>query len=96
MARHVRIRVAGGWYHVFTRGHNREGLFGCDEDYGHFLDLVERMRELYRLRVPAYCLMANHYHLLVATPEANVSRAVQLLRNDYRGKPAANARLPAR
>jgi hypothetical protein len=60
MARHVGISVVGGWYHVFTRGHNRVGIFGWgDKDYGHFLELVERMRELYRLRVHACCLMST-------------------------------------
>ena len=53
MARHVRIRVSGGWYHVFTRGHNRERIFSCDEDCEHFLELVAAMREQYRLRVYA-------------------------------------------
>jgi putative transposase len=83
MARHARFRVAGGWYHVFTRGHNREAVFGNEEDCEHFLELVERMRELYGIRVHAYAVMSNHYHLLVTTPEANVSRAIQWLNGSY-------------
>ena len=79
----MRIRVSGGWYHVFTRGHNRERIFACDEDCAHFLELVAAMRAQYRLRVHAYCLMPNHYHLLVRTPEANVSRAIQWLNGSY-------------
>jgi len=82
MARHVRIRVSGGWYHVFTRGHNRENILCCDEDRLHFLALVEQMREQYRVGIYAYGLMPNHYHLLVRTPEANVSAAVQWLNGD--------------
>ena len=63
MARHVRIRVCGGWYHVFSRGHNREGIFSDRGDYVHFLEQVEAMRERLRVRAYAYCLMANHFHL---------------------------------
>ena len=83
MARHVRIRVSGGWYHVFTRGHNREDIFERDADREHFLGLVEEIRERCGVRVHAYCLMPNHYHLLVRTPEANVSRAIQWLNGSY-------------
>ena len=83
MARHVRIRVSGGWYHVCTRGHNREGIFCCRGDREHFLALVEEMRGRFRVRVCAYCIMTTHYHLLVRTPEANISRAVQWLNGSY-------------
>ena len=83
MARHVRIRVLGGWYHVFTRGHNRERIFAERGDYLHFLELIERMREQFRVPVQAYCLMPNHYHLLIRTPEGNVSQAVQWLNGSY-------------
>ena len=75
--------MSGGWYHVFSRGHNRERIFADRRDYEHFLELVEEMRERFRVRVYAYCLMANHYHLLVGTPEGNVSRAIQWLNGSY-------------
>ena len=83
MARAVRIRVAGGWYHVMARGHNREAIFSEERDYRHFLELLEEMRERFRVRVYAYCLMPNHYHLLVGTPEGNVSRAIQWVNGSY-------------
>jgi len=83
MARHVRIRVLGGWYHVFSRGHNRERIFTGQGDYVHFLELMDAMRERFSVRVYAYCLMPNHYHLLISTPEGNVSRAVQWLNGSY-------------
>ena len=83
MARHVRIRVCGGWYHVFSRGHNRELIFSERGDSVHFLELVERMRERFRVHVYAYCLMPNHYHLLVGTPEGNISQAIQWLNGSY-------------
>ena len=72
MARHVRIRVGGGWYHVTSRGHNREAIFSGRGDGIHFLELLEAMRERFRVKVYAYCLMGNHYHLLICTPEGNV------------------------
>ena len=83
MARPLRINVAGGWYHVTARGQRRERIFGAKADYRRFLKLVAEMRERYRVRVRAYCLMPNHYHLLVSTPEANLSRAVQWLNVSY-------------
>ena len=61
MARHVRISVCGGWYHVCGRGHNREELFLGREDCAHFLELVQAMRERFLVRVYGYCLMPNHY-----------------------------------
>jgi len=83
MARPVRIKVCGGWYHVFNRGHNRERIFSDREDRGHFVELVAAMRERFGVRVYAYCLMPNHYHLLIGTPEGNVSRAIQWLNGSY-------------
>lgn len=83
MARHVRIRVSGGMYHVFTRGHNRESIFCHDRDVEHFLELVQEMRETFGMRVYAYCLMRNHYHLLVGTPEGNISEGMKWLNGSY-------------
>jgi len=83
MARHARISVSGGWYHVFSRGHNRELIFSGRGDNEHFLKLLEEMRERFRVHVYAYCLMSNHYHLLVGTPDGNISRAIQWLNGSY-------------
>jgi len=83
MARQARVRVGGGWYHVFARGHNRERIFSDPGDYQHFLEKLEGMVDLFRVRVHAYCLMPNHYHLLVSTPEGNISRSIQWLNGSY-------------
>lgn len=83
MARPVRIRVAGGLYHVCARGHDRQALFTDRRDYTHFLELLEEMHERFRVRVYAYCLMRNHHHLLVKTPEGNISRSIQWLNGSY-------------
>ncbi len=66
-----------------ARGEHREALYGDDGDRRHFLELLEEMRKRYRVKVLAYVLMENHYHLMVATPEANLSRAIQWLNVSY-------------
>lgn len=83
MARPLRIHVAGGWYHVTARGQRRERIFEGDGDYRRFLELVAGMRLRYRVRIRAYCLMPNHYHLLVSTPDANLSAAMHWLDVSY-------------
>ena len=83
MARPLRIRGAGGWYHVMGRGRDRGRLFRDDADRAHFLGLLETMREVYRVRVFAYALMETHYHLLLGTPEANLSRAMHWVHTAY-------------
>ena len=83
MARPLRINVAGGWYHVTARGQRRDKIFDEGPDYRRFLELVAEMRLRYRVRIRAYCLMPNHYHVLVSTPEGNLSRAMHWLNVSY-------------
>ena len=83
MARPLRIDIAYGWYHITNRGLDRRQIFNDDRDYGHFLELLGEMHERYLVRVHAYVLMTNHYHLLIQTPEANASRALQWLNVSY-------------
>ena len=83
MARPVRIDVENGWYHVMSRGIERRDIFGDDRDRGHFLDLLADTTERYNVGVHAFVLMDNHYHLLLQTPEANASRAMQWLNVSY-------------
>lgn len=83
MARAIRINVAGGWYHVTSRGTERRVIYDGDREYGHCLELLGEMRERFRLRIHAYVLMPNHYHLLIETPEANLSQAMQWLNTSY-------------
>lgn len=54
-------------YHVCARGHDRGVLFCCDADREHFPELLQEARERFRFRLYAYCLMTNHYHVLVGT-----------------------------
>lgn len=79
MARPLRIQFPGGLYHVTARGNGRQTLFLDDVDYARFLDVLQVVVARYRLLCHAYCLMPNHYHLMMETPEANLSRAMQQL-----------------
>jgi putative transposase len=83
MARVLRLEYPGAWYHVTARGNERRPIFGDDRDRRHFLELVPTCLERFRLRLHAYVLMDNHYHLLLETREANLSRAMQWLNTAY-------------
>jgi REP element-mobilizing transposase RayT len=79
MARAWRVQYEGALYHVLSRGNQRQAIFLDDEDRGRFLDTIGEMAERFAVEVCAYVLMDNHYHLLLGTPEANLSRAMQWL-----------------
>ncbi len=83
MSRPLRIDIAGGWYHVTARGHNHRKIYWNEGDRRHFLELVKEMTARHRVEVHAYVLMDNHYHLLVRTPEANLSQAIQWINISY-------------
>lgn len=83
MARSLRINIADGWYHITNRGTERREIFGNERDYRHFLELLGEMQERYAVQIHAYVLMSNHYHLLIRTPEANASVAIQWLNVSY-------------
>ena len=71
--------MVDGWYHVTARGIERRSIFADARDHAHFDELLEETVERFRIVLHAYVQMANHYHLLVQTPEANLSRAIQWL-----------------
>jgi len=83
MARPLRIEVAGACYHVTARGNERRAIFRDDRDRQRFLELLEQVAERFRVTIHAYVLMSNHYHLLLQTGEANLSRAMQWLGVSY-------------
>jgi len=70
-------------YHVTARGNERRAIFFGDEDRKLFLASVGEMVERFGARVMAYCLMPNHYHLVVGTPRGNLSAAVGWLQLTY-------------
>ena len=83
MARPIRVEFAGAVYHVMARGNERRDVFRDDEDRRRFVDTLAEAVPQFGLRVHAYCLMPNHYHLLVGTPRANLSRAMGWLQTTY-------------
>jgi REP element-mobilizing transposase RayT len=83
MARPLRIEFPGAFYHVYSRGIARDPIFGSDLYRRLFLGVVSNVVERYKLNVHAYCLMSNHYHLLVEAPEANLSLAMRQLHGVY-------------
>ena len=83
MSRPLRIERPGGRYHVSARGNERKAVYRGDSDRLHFLALLSEATERFVLRVHAYVLMDNHFHLMVETPEPNLSRAMQWLNVSY-------------
>ena len=83
MARPLRIEYPGAWYHVMNRGRRSEEIFYQRDDYEAFVELLRESSEMWNIRVAAYCLMTNHYHLLVQTPDANLSRSMRHLNGVY-------------
>lgn len=83
MARPLRIEYPGAYYHVMNRGDARNSIFLVKDDYGMFLDLLEESSKLFNAKILSYCLMTNHYHLLVHTPRGNLSRFMRHLGGVY-------------
>jgi REP-associated tyrosine transposase len=83
MSRPLRIQYPDAWYHVMNRGRRGEQIFGNKEDYWTFVDLLKELDDVFHVRVAAYCMMPNHYHLLIQTPDANLSRAMRHLNGVY-------------
>ena len=83
MARPLRIEFPEAFYHLTARGNERKPIFRDDRDRGRLLDILGEAAERYRLVVHAYVLMRNHYHVLLQTREANLSRAVRHLNGVY-------------
>jgi putative transposase len=81
MARPLRLEFAGALYHVTARGNERRSIFlgDADTDRTAFLDVLASSCERFNWILPAYCLMTNHYHLLVETPDANLSKGMRRL-----------------
>src|SRR5258708_27842997 len=83
MARALRIERAGGRYHVTARGNERKAIYREDSDRCHFLELLSEATDRFGVRIHAYVLMDNHFHLLIETQRANLSRTMQWLGVSY-------------
>ena len=66
-----------------NRGRRGEEIFAGKNDYAAFIDLLKELGENYNIKIAAYSLISNHYHLLLQTPGANISRAMRHLNGVY-------------
>jgi putative transposase len=73
VARRPRIEVAGGYYHVFARGNERRAIYRDDNDRTSFLELLAEVAEGFGWAILSYCVMTNHYHLVIRTTEPNLA-----------------------
>jgi putative transposase len=83
MARPWRIQYEGAVYHVISRGNERQDIFLEDRDRLDFLGLLARASGGFDLRIMAFCLMSNHYHLFLRTMAPNLAAAMQWLNTTY-------------
>ena len=83
MSRPLRIEYPGAYYHVMNRGAGRKAIYVHDDHRIIFLELLRELDTIYQVETHAYCLMGNHYHLLLRTPQGNLSRAMRHLNGVY-------------
>jgi len=83
MARPLRIEYPGAFYHVTSRGNEQKDVFKSQKDREKFLDYLASATERYGAVLHAYCLMSNHYHLLLETPEGNLSQVMRHINGAY-------------
>jgi len=83
MSRPLRIEYAEAVYHVTSRGNARRSIFKDDKDRWMLLDILEEVNDRYHWFCHAYCLMNNHYHLVIETPEGNLSKGMRQLNGIY-------------
>jgi len=83
MARPLRLEYPGALYHVTSRGNARQRIFRDDRDRETFLELLGQVIKRFGWLCHGYCLMENHYHLLIETPLANLSAGMRHLNGLY-------------
>jgi putative transposase len=83
MARRPRIQLRGALYHVMSRGNRKTAIFEDDIDRRKFLDTVKDASARYDVYCQSYCLMSNHYHLVVNTPSGGLSAAMHFINGVY-------------
>ena len=83
MARPLRLEFPGALYHVTSRGNQRGNIFDDNDDRRQFLLVLQEVCHRYNWICHAYCLMSNHYHLLIETPDGNLSQGMRQLNGVY-------------
>jgi REP element-mobilizing transposase RayT len=83
VSRPLRLEFSGALYHITARGNRQEDIFEDDGDREKFLSILEEVCERFNCICHAYCLMSNHYHLIIETPDANLSKGMRQLNGVY-------------
>jgi putative transposase len=83
MGRPLRIQYPGAWYHITSRGNEKKPIFKNKGDREKFLSYLNTAYERYGAVIHAYCLMTNHYHLLLETPRSNLSQILHHINGAY-------------
>jgi putative transposase len=83
MVRPLRLEYPGAVYHVMSRGDARKSITRSQKDLRLFLDVLTEACEKYNIIIHGYCLMTNHYHLLIETPDGNLSIAMRHINGVY-------------
>ena len=83
MARPLRIEFAGALYHITSRGDGQDEIFLGGEDRDLWLNILGHICERFNWVVHAYCQMGNHYHILIETPDGNLSKGMRQLNGVY-------------
>ena len=86
MARKLRVQYPGAIYHVMNRGDRREPIFKDDRDRKRFLQTLGEACEKTGWHIHAWCLMPNHFHLVIETPQANLVAGMKWLLGAYTGR----------
>ena len=83
MARALRITYPGAFYHITSRGNEQKAVFKSSTDRERFLGYLESATRRYDAVIHTYCLMDNHYHILLETPSGNLSRIMAHINSVY-------------
>jgi putative transposase len=83
MSRPQRIEFPNAYYHVMNRGAGSRKIFNNNQEYELFLNVLSEAHIQYNIEIFSYCLMSNHYHLLIKTPHGNLARAMRHINGIY-------------
>lgn len=72
MPRKARIILENAYYHIITRGNQKQPVFGDRQDYKVYLNLLAKYKKKYRFKIYCFCLMPNHVHLIIGVPDGNI------------------------